>query len=99
MKHSEGFLRIVDDAKTRIKEVTVADTRDRLAANSGARLIDVREDDEWRTGPPAGAVHQRTSMLERAIQATAPANVTGLILSFGRGSASPPAPSGCPVTA
>jgi hypothetical protein len=39
MKHSEGFLKIVNDAKTRIKEVTVADTRDRLATNSAPGSI------------------------------------------------------------
>ncbi len=47
MKHSEGFLKIVDDAKTRIREVSVEDTRARIAADPNARLIDVREDNEW----------------------------------------------------
>ncbi len=46
MKHSEGFLKIVDDAKTRIREVSVEDTRARIAADPNARLIDVREDNE-----------------------------------------------------
>ena len=55
MKHSAGFLKLVNDAKGRIKEVTVADTRDRLVTNSAARLIDVREDDEWRAGHAARA--------------------------------------------
>ena len=44
MKHSEGFLKIVHDARSRINEVTVADTRDRIAANPDAHLIDVREE-------------------------------------------------------
>jgi rhodanese-related sulfurtransferase len=85
MKHSEGFLKIVDDAKTRIKEVTVADTRDRLAANSGVRLIDVREDDEWRAGHAAGAEHLGKGIIERDIEATAPDKSTGLILYCGGG--------------
>jgi rhodanese-related sulfurtransferase len=85
MKHSEGFLKIVDDAKTRIKEVTVADTRDRLATNSGVRLIDVREDDEWRAGHAAGAEHLGKGIIERDIEATAPDKSTELILYCGGG--------------
>jgi rhodanese-related sulfurtransferase len=85
MKHSEGFLRIVNDAKTRIKEVTVVDTRDRLATNSGARLIDVREDDEWRAGHAAGAEHLGKGIIERDIEATAPDKSTELILYCGGG--------------
>jgi rhodanese-related sulfurtransferase len=85
MKHSEGFLKIVNDAKTRIKEVTVADTRDRLAANSGVRLIDVREDDEWRAGHAAGAEHLGKGIIERDIEATLPDKATELILYCGGG--------------
>ncbi len=86
MKHSEGFLKLVDDAKTRIKEVTVADTRDRLAvANSGVRLIDVREDDEWRTGHAAGAEHLGKGIIERDIEATVPDKATEVILYCGGG--------------
>jgi rhodanese-related sulfurtransferase len=85
MKHSEGFLKIVNDAKTRTKEVTVADTRDRLATNSGVRLIDVREDDEWRAGHAAGAEHLGKGIIERDIEATAPDKSTELILYCGGG--------------
>ena len=85
MKHSEGFLKIVNDAKTRIKEVTVADTRDRLATNSGVRLIDVREDDEWRAGHAAAAEHLGKGIIERDIEATAPDKSTELILYCGGG--------------
>jgi rhodanese-related sulfurtransferase len=85
MKHSEGFLKIVNDAKTRIREVTVADTRDRLATKSGVRLIDVREDDEWRAGHAAGAEHLGKGIIERDIEATAPDKSTELILYCGGG--------------
>ena len=86
MKHSEGFLRIVDDAKTRIKEVTVAETRDRLAVpNSGVRLIDVREDDEWRAGHAARAEHLGKGIIERDIEATVPDKSTEVILYCGGG--------------
>src|SRR5258708_32376601 len=83
MKHSEGFLKIVNDAKTRIKEVTVADTLDRLAAKSGVCLIDVREDDEWRAGHAAGAEHLGKGIIERDIEATAPDKANEVIFYCG----------------
>src|SRR5881397_2759907 len=86
MKHSEGFLKLVDAAKTRIKEVTVAETRDRMAEpTSGVRLIDVREDDEWRAGHAAGAEHLGKGIIERDIEATVLDKSTELILYCGGG--------------
>jgi rhodanese-related sulfurtransferase len=85
MKHSEGFLKIVNDAKSRIKEVTVADTRDRLAANPDARLIDVREDNEWQTSHAAGAEHLGKGIIERDIETSVPDKSTELILYCGGG--------------
>lgn len=85
MKHSEGFLKIVDDAKSRIKEVTVAGSRDRLKANPNARLIDVREDNEWNEAHAAGAEHLGKGIIERDIEATVPDKSTELILYCGGG--------------
>ena len=85
MKHSEGFLKIVNDSKTRIKEVTVADTRDRLTANPEAKLIDVREDNEWEAAHAAGAIHLGKGIIERDIETTAPDKATELILYCGGG--------------
>jgi rhodanese-related sulfurtransferase len=85
MKHSEGFLKVVNDAKTRIKEVTVPETRERLAANSDARLIDVREDNEWDAAHAAGAIHLGKGIIERDIEVTAPDKSSELILYCGGG--------------
>ena len=85
MKHSEGFLKIVNDAKTRIKEVNVADTRDRLAKNADAKLIDVREDKEWDAAHAAGAIHLGKGIIERDIEATVPEKSAELILYCGGG--------------
>ena len=85
MKHSEGFLKIVDDAKSRIKEVSVSETRDRLQENSDARLIDVREDNEWDAAHAAGAIHLGKGIIERDIEETAPDKSTELILYCGGG--------------
>jgi rhodanese-related sulfurtransferase len=85
MKHSEGFLKVVNDAKARIQEVTVADTRDRLSANPEAKLIDVREDNEWDAAHAAGAIHLGKGIIERDIEATVPDKATELILYCGGG--------------
>jgi rhodanese-related sulfurtransferase len=85
MKHSEGFLKIVNDAKSRIKEITVADTRDRLTANPDARLIDVREDNEWQASHAAGAKHLGKGIIERDIETSVPDKSTELILYCGGG--------------
>ena len=85
MKHSEGFLNIVSDARSRINEVTVEETRERLAAKSGARLIDVREDNEWEAGHAAGAEHLGKGIIERDIESRVPEKETELILYCGGG--------------
>jgi len=85
MKHSEGFLRIVDDAKSRIREVTVEDTRARIAADPNARLVDVREDNEWNEAHATGAEHLGKGIIERDIEARVPDKSTELILYCGGG--------------
>ena len=57
MDHSPGFLALVNDAKKRVTELSVAETRARLAANPKAILLDVREDHEWNAGHVTEAVH------------------------------------------
>ena len=85
MKHSEGFLKIVNDAKTRIKEVTVDQTQNRLNANRDALLIDVREDKELDAAHAAGAIHLGKGIIERDIETTVPDKSTELILYCGGG--------------
>ena len=85
MKHSEGFLKIVDDAKTRIKEVTVEQTRARLNANREALLVDVREDHEWTDSHAAGAIHLSKGIIERDIEGAIPNHDAEIILYCGGG--------------
>ena len=85
MVHTEGFLKLVNDAKTRVKEVTVAETRDRLKQNPEAKLIDVREDKEWDAAHAAGAIHLGKGIIERDIETTVPDKSTELILYCGGG--------------
>ena len=85
MKHSEGFLKVVNDAKTRIREVSVDQTRERMKANNDVRLIDVREDNEWDASHAAGSIHLGKGIIERDIEATVPDKDTELILYCGGG--------------
>jgi rhodanese-related sulfurtransferase len=85
MKHSEGFLKLVNDSKSRIKEVTVAETRERVAANPAAKLIDVREDNEWDAAHAAGAIHLGKGIIERDVEETVPDKSAELILYCGGG--------------
>lgn len=85
MKHSEGFLKLVNDSKSRIREVTVAETQSRIAANPSAKLIDVREDNEWDASHAAGSIHLGKGIIERDIEATVSDKSTELILYCGGG--------------
>jgi rhodanese-related sulfurtransferase len=85
MKHSEGFLKLVNDAKSRVREVSVADTRARLAADQNVQLIDVREDSEWLAGHAVGAKHLGKGIIERDIELAVPDKATELILYCGGG--------------
>jgi rhodanese-related sulfurtransferase len=85
MKHSEGFLKLVNDAKTRIREVTVHETRERMAADKRVRLIDVREDNEWQAAHAADAEHLGKGIIERDIETVVLDKETELILYCGGG--------------
>ena len=85
MKHSEGFERLVEDAKSRIRELDVEQAREHLDANPAARLIDVREVREWQAGHAAGASHMGRGIIERDIEEAIPDKETELILYCGGG--------------
>lgn len=85
MEHTEGFINLVEDAKTRVREVSVEETRERLRSNPRARLIDVREDNEWEAGHAAGAEHLGRGIIERDIETRIPDKGTQLILYCGGG--------------
>ena len=75
MKHSPGFLRIVDDARTRIRELTVDDVKSMLGRGERFHLVDVREESEWDKGHLPTARHLCKGILEREERGPA---VTGI---------------------
>ena len=85
MDHSPGFLNLVNDARSRVHEVTIDEARARLAANPRAVLLDVREDGEWAAGHAAQAVHLGKGILERDLEKLFPDPQTELIMYCGGG--------------
>ncbi len=85
MEHTEGFLKLVEEARRRIHEISVEQTRERLDSDEGARLLDVREDNEWEAGHAAGAEHLGKGVIERDIERLIPDKSTELILYCGGG--------------
>jgi rhodanese-related sulfurtransferase len=84
VKHSPGFLKLVDDANSRVREVSVDETRRKLETGK-ATLIDVREESEWAAGHARGAEHMGKGVIERDIEARVPDKNAELILYCGGG--------------
>ena len=85
MDHSPGFLKLVNEARATVRELTVEQLRDRLAANPEAVLLDVREDAEWQAGHAVGAQHLGKGVLERDLEQRFPNADAELILYCGGG--------------
>lgn len=84
MKHSPGFLKLVEDVRSRVREVSV-DTVRHLLETGEARLIDVREESEWAAGHARGAQHLGKGVIERDIEERVPDKSSQLILYCGGG--------------
>jgi rhodanese-related sulfurtransferase len=85
MEHSPGFLRIVNEVRPRVREITVEEARARLAQNPKVVLLDVREDSEWQAGHAAQAVHLGKGLIERDIEQVFPDPDTPIIMYCGGG--------------
>lgn len=85
MAHHPGFLKLVNEAKSRVKETDVAGYKKMLDDGAKPVLIDVREDSEWAAGHAAGAIHLGKGIIERDIEATIPEKGAKLVLYCGGG--------------
>jgi rhodanese-related sulfurtransferase len=81
--HNAGFLALVNDAKSRIKQISVDDYK--KMPREGHILIDVREDNEWAAGHAAGATHLSKGIIERDIEAKVPDKSATMVLYCGGG--------------
>src|SRR5581483_3097878 len=85
MDHSPGFLKLVDDAKTRVRETTVDEVRARQREGRRFHLVDVREDREWEAGRAAGAIHLGKGVIERDVEKALPDRAAEIVLYCGGG--------------
>ncbi|MBS1832289.1 MAG: sulfurtransferase [Acidobacteria bacterium] len=85
MAHNKGFLDIVQDAKSRVKETDIAGYQKLVAEGVPHVLVDVREDNEWAAGHAEGAVHLSKGIIERDIETKIPDKDTKIVLYCGGG--------------
>jgi rhodanese-related sulfurtransferase len=85
VKHSQGFLDIVNDAKKRVRETTPEDVRRRQERGERFHLVDVREDNEWERGRALGAMHLGKGIIERDIERVIPDHDMEIVLYCGGG--------------
>jgi rhodanese-related sulfurtransferase len=85
MVHSPGFLKVVDAAKSRIRQIDMEGYKNMLAAREKHVLIDVREDREFAAAHAAGAMHLSKGIIERDIERTVPEKDTRMVLYCGGG--------------
>ncbi len=85
MQHAPGFLKLVQEAKQRIKETTVDEVKRRLDSGRSFYLVDTREESEWKQGHLPGAIHLCKGIIERDIEKTIPDKNAEIILYCGGG--------------
>jgi rhodanese-related sulfurtransferase len=85
MQHSAGFLKLVNEARPYVKEITIDQARERLVKNPQAVLVDVREDLEWQASHATEARHLGKGILERDLEEMFPDPNTEIIMYCGGG--------------
>ena len=85
MAHNPAFLKLVDDARSRIQEIDIAAYQQMVAGRQPHILVDTREDSEWAAGHVAGAVHLGKGIIERDIETKVPDKAARIILYCGGG--------------
>lgn len=85
MAHNEEFLKLVNDAKSRVRETDIDGYKAMLARGEKHMLVDVREDHEFNAGHVKGAVHLSKGIIERDIETKVPDKETTLVLYCGGG--------------
>jgi len=83
--HNQAFLALVNEAKSRIREVNIDQYKQMVASGDAHLLVDVREDSEWAAGHVAGATHLGKGIIERDIESKVPQKDTKLVLYCGGG--------------
>jgi rhodanese-related sulfurtransferase len=85
MPHNPGFLNLVNDAKSRVREIDITGYKKMVSSAEPHVLVDTREDSEWVAGHMKGAVHMSKGVIERDIETKVPDKSTTLVLYCGGG--------------
>lgn len=85
MKHNPGFLKMVDDARARVRECTVSEVKAMTDRGEQFHFVDVREDDEFGVDHAAGAMHIGKGVIERDIETAIPHMQAPIVLYCGGG--------------
>ena len=85
MKHSPGFLSLVQAAQAQVQEISLEQAKRQMESLPETVLMDVREDHEWLSEHAAGAVHLGKGILERDIETRFPDRQTPIIMYCGGG--------------
>lgn len=85
MQHNARFLKLVDDAKSRVRECTVDDVKKKMDRGERFALVDVREDSEWAKDHLPGAIHLGKGVIERDAEQALPDLNAEVILYCGGG--------------
>jgi rhodanese-related sulfurtransferase len=83
--HNPGFLQIVDDARKRIREISIDEYKKLVGQGDAGQLVDVREDHEWEANHVRGAIHLSKGTIERDIETVFPDKQVKLVLYCGGG--------------
>jgi rhodanese-related sulfurtransferase len=83
--HSPRFLKIVEDAKSRVRELTVDDVKEKLDRGDQFILVDVREESEWNKDHLPGAIHLGKGVIERDVEQRIPDTGADIVLYCGGG--------------
>jgi rhodanese-related sulfurtransferase len=84
-QHAPRFLKIVDDARARVRESTVDDVKAKMDRGEKFILVDVREESEFAKDHLPGALHLGKGVIERDIEAKVPDLNAPLVLYCGGG--------------
>src|SRR5712692_1093538 len=84
-QHSPGFLKLVQDTKSRVREVTVDQVKAKLDSGERFALVDVREDNEWAKDRVTGAIHLGKGIIERDAEQQLPDKNAQIVLYCGGG--------------
>jgi rhodanese-related sulfurtransferase len=85
VKHNPGFLKVVEEARARVRECTVSEVKARLDRAEPLHFVDVREDDEFAEDHAKGAIHLGKGVIERDIETVIPNKEEPIVLYCGGG--------------